>query len=195
MQRCKAWLLDVVMAPVEVRPITAARVSDLHAFAGANGKFAYCSCMKWRMRSTEFKNSTKQQRAAALDELVRSGAPVGLLAYDGARPVGWTSLAPRADYPMLARSRSLPQVDGAGVWAVVCFYVVAGMRRRGVQHAMLRAALDEAQARGARALEGYPVPSDAKLYRYMGSRDVFAELGFADVTPPASERVVMRYSF
>ncbi len=183
------------MASLQVRAITAERIDDLHAFASANGKFAYCSCMKWRMPSSEFKNTTKHQRAAALDDLVEASAPVGLLAYAGPRPVGWASLAPREHFPTLGRSRSIPQVDGERVWSAVCFYVAAGMRRSGVQHALLESALTQARAAGADHLEGYPVRADAKLYRFMGSADVFAELGFTDITPAGSERLVMRYSF
>jgi GNAT superfamily N-acetyltransferase len=43
------------------------------------------------------------------------------------------------------------------VWAVTCFVTRASFRRRGISRALARAAVDFARARGARALEGYPM--------------------------------------
>jgi GNAT superfamily N-acetyltransferase len=178
---------------IVVRPVTPGRLDDLGDFAEANGKFGYCSCMKWRMSSTEFKESTREERAAGLNALVGDGAQVGLLAYLDDRPVGWASLAPRGAFEGLRRSRTLPAVDDS-TWVILCFYVVAGFRGRGVQHALLEAAVTEASAAGADELVGYPVPSDAKLYRYMGSVDVFTDAGFEESRPKGSKRLVMRRS-
>lgn len=170
------------MDSIAVRPVTSARLSDRHDFAEANGKFGYCSCMKWRMTSTQFKNSSREERAEGLDALVSDGAPVGLFAYSGDRPVAWASLGPRRDFKGLRRSRTLPEVPDA-TWVALCFYVVAGFRGCGVQHALLEHAVTYAREAGAQELVGYPVPGNAKLYRYMGSVDVFIDAGFEDITP------------
>jgi hypothetical protein len=63
------------------RPVTHERGSNLVSFSESHGKFRYCSCMRWRMRSTEFQRSTKEDRIAAMDGLVRDGFRVGVLAY------------------------------------------------------------------------------------------------------------------
>src|SRR4051794_31836718 len=103
-------------------PVTAERLADLQRFSEQHGKFRYCSCMRWRMRSTDYQRSTKEDRVATLERLVRNDTPVGVLAYQDGEPVGWCSIAPRETYAALERYRALPRVDDAdGVWSVVCF--------------------------------------------------------------------------
>jgi hypothetical protein len=182
------------MSPIEVLPIDRSRRKDLEKFSQGHGTFRYCSCMKWRMRSTDFKNSSKEDRCAALEKLVLDGEPVGVLAYVDGEPVGWCSMAPRTDYAGLERYRALPRVDDVAVWSVVCFYADRSVRGgSGVQQAMLRGAVDHARDLGAAAVEGYPADPEAKLYRYMGSVEVFRAAGFTDVTPAGQQRRVMRY--
>lgn len=180
-------------AAIEVHPVDADRAGDLAAFARANGSFGYCSCMKWRLTSTEFKNSSKADRFGMLTDLVHRQQPVGLLAYLDGAPVGWCSVAPRGDLAGLERYRKLPRLDDLPVWAVVCFYVHRSARGRGVTQALLQGAIRYARGQQAVALEGYPPPPSATLYRYMGSVAAFLEAGFTDVTPPGQERPVMRY--
>jgi GNAT superfamily N-acetyltransferase len=85
------------------------------------------------------------------------------------------------------------------VWAVSCFVARAGFRRRGIGHALARAAVDFARERGARALEGYPIlnPSGQTTAGelHVGTRSMFADAGFAEVNRPTIRRVVMRIDF
>ncbi len=145
------------------------------------------------MTSSRFKESTAEERAAALAGLVRGGTPVGILAYAQDRPVGWCSVAPRETYEGLARYKALPRLDDVPVWSVVCFFIDRHFRRRGATRGLLRAAVDYAVSSGASIIEGYPVAPDSGLYTFMGSPTTFDAAGFADVTPPGQERRVMRY--
>jgi hypothetical protein len=149
--------------------------------------------MKWRMRSTEFGRATKEDRVAALDHLVCTGTPVGILAYSGEEPVGWCSVAPRETYASLERYRALPRIDDLSVWAVVCFFVDSRVRRNNATLGLLEAAVAYACSEGANIIEGYPVEPDARLYTYMGSPGTFRRAGFRDVTPAGQARQVMRY--
>jgi GNAT superfamily N-acetyltransferase len=86
------------------------------------------------------------------------------------------------------------------VWAVTCFVTRAGYRHRGVSRALARAAVDFARARGARALEGYPMITESgkeilPVELHVGSRSSFAEAGFTEVSRPTLRRVVMRIDF
>ena len=101
----------------QYHPVTPERLADLARFSAQHGKFRYCSCMRWRLTSADYQRSTKESRAAALDELVRRGTPVGVLAYVDVDPVGWCSIASRETYAALERSRALPRVDDAPVWS------------------------------------------------------------------------------
>jgi len=44
--------------------------------------------MRWRMTSSEFRHSTKEERVTALEALIKQGTPVGILAYADKEPVG-----------------------------------------------------------------------------------------------------------
>ena len=174
-------------------PVTRARLAELARFSEAHGKFRYCSCMRWRMRSTAYQSASKEDRVAALEGLVRRGKPVGVLAYADGEPVGWCSVAPRESYVALERYTALPRIDDQPVWAVVCFFVDRGARRQGVTEGLLKAAVKYARAEGAKVIEGYPVEPRARLYTYMGSPETFRAAGFKDVTPEGQARRVMRY--
>jgi GNAT superfamily N-acetyltransferase len=147
------------------------------------------------MRSTDFGQSAKASRVAALERLVRNGEPTGVLAYLDGTPVGWCSVAPRESYQGLERYRALARIDDQPVWAVVCFFVDRRFRRRGLTLALLKAAAAYAHSAGAKIVEGYPVSPGARLYTYMGSPSTFRSAGFRDVTPPGATRSFMRYFF
>jgi GNAT superfamily N-acetyltransferase len=178
---------------VEFHPVTPDRLADLSRFSEAHGKFRYCSCMRWRMTSGEVQRSTKDDRVAALADLVRRDVPVGVLAYHDEEPIGWCSVAPRETYAGLERYRALPRLDDVPVWSVVCFFVDRRVRRQGVTLGLLQAAVGYAQAAGATIVEGYPVEPGAGLYTYMGSPAIFRAAGFREVTPPGQSRQVWRY--
>jgi GNAT superfamily N-acetyltransferase len=86
------------------------------------------------------------------------------------------------------------------VWAVTCFVVRTGFRRRGISRTLARAAVDFARERGARALEGYAMLTEpgkdvpwGELFH--GSRSIFEAAGFAEVGRPTPRRAVMRIDF
>jgi GNAT superfamily N-acetyltransferase len=88
----------------------------------------------------------------------------------------------------------------AGVWAVTCFATRAGFRRRGVSRALALATVAFARGRGARALEGYPMitePGQEVTWgeTHVGTRSMFLEAGFQEVSHPTLRRVVMRIDF
>jgi acetyltransferase (GNAT) family protein len=177
----------------EFHPVTPERLADLARFSAAHGKFRYCSCMRWRMASADYKRSTKERRIAALDTLVEQETPVGVLAYRDGEPVGWVSIAPRETYAALERFKALPRVDDQPIWSVVCFFIDRYERGQGLTLGLLRAAVAYAIAQGEEIVEGYPVEPGPRLYTYMGSPATFRAAGFQDVGRPAEGRLIMRY--
>ena len=178
---------------LEYLPVNGENLSDLSLFSQMHGKFRYCSCMRWRMRSSDFNRSSKEERVTALEALVEKGIPVGVLAYARGKPVGWCSVAPRENYEALERYKALPRLDNLPVWSVTCFFVDRHFRSQGVTLGLLKAAVDYAKSQGARVIEGYPVESGSPSYTYMGSPGTFLAAGFRDATPAGQERWVMRY--
>jgi len=179
--------------PLECRPVDENNAADLARFSQRHGKFRYCSCMRWRMTSTEYRQATTQDRSDRLDALARGPAPAGVLAYLAEEPVGWCAVAPREHYRALERSRTLPRIDDQPVWSVVCFFVTSRIRRGGATRTLLDAAVEYARSRGAAVVEGYPVEPGPRSYTYMGSPQTFRAAGFIDVTPAGQSRTVMRY--
>lgn len=150
--------------------------------------------MVWRARPGAYKEhgrSRSEWGKAALEERVEGGVPIGILGYLAGQPVAWCSVAPRPTY------RPLGGVDEAGedperVWSIVCFFVVAGLRHGGLMQRTLAAAIDFARARGATAVEAYPVDADSPSYRFMGFVPAFERAGFSEVSRAGKRRHVFR---
>ena len=162
------------------RPVTPATAGDLERFSAAYGTFRWCSCQRWRLRSTPFREAGKEDRVAVLAGQVAAG-----------EPVGWCSIAPRESYAAVLASRVIPQLPGERVWSVACFFVVPRARRGGLRTELLNAACGYAAGSGAAVIEAYPSP-DGKAYRYMGTRELYRAAGFAEVPGPPEGRPVMR---
>lgn len=195
---------------VTVRPANEASCEDLGAVLGTRGYASRCQCQWFKVRDKDFQSVSVDERTARLREQTRCGQPdapttTGLVAWLDGEPAGWCAIEPRTAYVRLLRAR-VPWAgrdedrDDDGVWAVTCFVTRAGFRRRGVSRALARAAVDFARARGARALEGYPMVDEpgrdfAWGELYVGSRSIFAAAGFTEVTRPTRRRAVMRIDF
>jgi GNAT superfamily N-acetyltransferase len=128
--------------------------------------------------------------------IVEAGAPPGILAYVGGRPVGWCAFGPRETYPTLERSRILKPVDERPVWSVTCFFVTKEYRDRGLTSKLLEAAAAHAGKRGAAILEGYPVEPKrgrmADVFAYTGLASAYRKAGFTEVLRRSETRPIMR---
>jgi GNAT superfamily N-acetyltransferase len=177
-------------------PLTAERWADFEELFGPRGACAGCWCMYWRLKRAEFNTGKGEGNRRAMLRLVRSGEVPGLLAYDGKKPVGWCSVAPREQFSALGRSKILRPVDEQAVWSVVCFYIAKPYRRRGVTVLLLGAAADYARSQGAGILEGYPVePREGKtpdVFAYTGLASAFRGAGFEEVARRSATRPIMR---
>jgi GNAT superfamily N-acetyltransferase len=196
---------------LSIVPANEASLEDLRAIFGTRGYAAYCQCQRYKMRSwAEWRSLNVWGRMERLQGQTHCGFPSspttsGLVAYLDGEPVGWCAVEPRTAYARLLRTpvpwtgRTEDKADES-VWAVICFITRAGFRRRGVSRALARAAVDFARGRGARALEGYPMltePGQDVTWGELnvGSRSIFADAGFTEVSHPTLRRVVMRIDF
>jgi GNAT superfamily N-acetyltransferase len=177
-------------------PLTPARWKDLEALFGERGACGGCWCMFWRLPRAVFERQKGSGNRQAFRRRVQKGDPPGLIAYDGRTPVGWCAVAPRAQYPALARSRILQPVDGEPVWSVSCLFVARPYRRRGVSKRLLEAAADYVRRRGGRIVEGYPVePKEKKVadaFVWTGLASAFRQAGFHEVARRSQTRPIMR---
>jgi GNAT superfamily N-acetyltransferase len=195
---------------ISVVPANQASWDDLQAVLGARGYASSCQCQWFKTAPAQWQAIPAGERAERLREQTRCGHPgaaatSGLAAYLDGEPAGWCAVEPRSVYVHLLGSRIVwagrdedPADDS--VWAVTCFVTRTGFRRRGVSSVLAAAAVDFARQRGARAIEGYPMitrPGQEVTWGELnvGSRSIFADAGFTEVTRPTRRRVVMRIDF
>jgi GNAT superfamily N-acetyltransferase len=181
---------------IVVLPVTPGRWDDLAELFGPRGACAGCWCMYFRLSRAEFERRQGASNRRALNRLVSSGRVPGLIAYVDGVPAGWVALAPREEYPLLARSRVLQPVDEKPVWSVVCFFIARTYRGHGLTVALLREAAAFAKRRGGRCLEGYPIdPAGGALpdtAAYHGLAASFRRAGFREAARRSPTRPIMR---
>lgn len=120
-------------------------------------------------------------------KLLGKGRIRAVIAAVEGEPVGWCSFGPRSDFPRLERSRVFHRAEPSPkTWAIVCFFVKAGWRGRGIATSLLRAATKEAFRRGALEIEGLPAlhPADGKLaaaFAWTGVAEMFEAAGYDPV--------------
>ena len=159
--------------------------------------------MWWRMTGPEFTRRAGAGTKRALKKVTRTRPP-GLIAYDGRRPVGWCSVAPRNEFmPRLERWTPFRRASDVllsdrtpPVWSVVCFYIDREYRGRGAAAALLREAIRYAARHGAAILEAYPVdPAEravTPLSAFVGTVPLFRRAGFREVVRAYPGRPIMR---
>jgi GNAT superfamily N-acetyltransferase len=178
------------------RPLTLKQWSDLEALFGERGACGGCWCMSWRLRRAQFDQQRGARNKAAFKRIVASGPAPGVLAYSGAKPVGWCAVAPREVHERMENSRILAPVDDQPVWSVTCFFVARPFRRVGVSAQLLKAAVALAAKLGAKMIEGYPVEprkdSMPDVFAWTGMASAFRKAGFKEVARRASGRPIMR---
>jgi GNAT superfamily N-acetyltransferase len=144
---------------ITVRPLTPGDWPVVAKLFGANGACGGCWCMWWRVPQGGklWRESQGAKNRDAFRRLVRAGKVHAVLAFAGDEPVGWCSFGPKESFPRMKRIRALQHESPEGTWAVVCFYIPARWRGRGVATALTEAATARALELGAKAVEGYPV--------------------------------------
>lgn len=196
---------------ITVVPANEASWEDLRTVFGRSDA-SRCNCQRWKVGRYEWTPMPVHEREELMRAETACGDPSadmtsGLVAYVDGEPAGWCAVEPRTAYPLLLTNRSpVPWKDrdedraDDSVWSVTCFYTRVGFRHRGVSAALVAAAVDHARARGARAIEGYPMvnqPGKEITWgeMFVGSRNAFADAGFREVSHPTLRRVVMRIDF
>lgn len=196
---------------IVVVPANEVSCAELLTVFGRRGPAAGCYCQRYKLHPGEaFSKFPPQERAERLRQQTRCGEPSagetsGLVAFLDGEPVGWCAVEPRPAYFGLLRVYRVPwegrdeDRSDERVWAVTCVLVRAGFRQRGVAHALARAAVAHARARGARALEGYPMRTEAGEISWdeihVGAESIFAAAGMHEASRPGKRRVVMHIYF
>ncbi len=180
-------------SPITVLPATLEYWTDIEELFAQHP----CWCQYWRVSASEYGRPSKdelgkllEKRRNALQAQLEHTPPPGVIAYLDETIAGWCGFWPREKLHRLAHSRTIPSVDDRPVWAIVCFLVRTGYRRRGVARALLREAIHCARSYGAPAIEAYPVDPDGKridtAFAYVGTTAMFEQEGFYRVMETAA---------
>ncbi len=182
--------------PFEFYPLTEERWDDFQELFGKRGACGGCWCMWWRLKRSDFNRQKGEGNRLAMKALVKSKKIPGILAYWQGKVVGWCSVAPREDFPVLLNSRILKPVDNQPVWSIVCFFISKESRRAGLTGQLIKAAVDYAGSQGAKIIEGYPIDPQKKevpaVFAYTGFASTFRKAGFREVARRSPTRPIMR---
>ncbi len=196
--RSNIWSSMTVTGTYTFHPLTPDRWPDLETLFGPRGAVGGCWCMTMRLTRSAYEREKGEGNRQAFRTIVETGPPPGVLAYEGARPVGWCAIGPREDFPVLGRSRVLAPVDDLPVWSVTCFFIVKYHRRKGLSVLLLREAVAFAANQGATIVEGYPVeprkPEMPPVFAHTGLASAFRSAGFIEVARRSETRPIMRLS-
>ena len=177
--------------------VTKENWKDFENLFGEKGACAGCWCMYWRLRRKEYDTLRGEGTKKKMKSLINKGIIPGILAYDHKQPVGWCSVAPREDFPVLDSSRVLKRIDDKPVWSVVCFFVNKDYRKKGLSVELLNAAKSYVKMNNGKIIEGYPVePKSGKTadaFAWTGLASAFKKAGFKEIERRSETRPIMRY--
>jgi len=189
---------------LRIVPASADRFDDVATMLNPRGRPQACWCLHWRQP----RGMPVDDRREHLRDLAGGTPAPGLLAYlpetdhgdgragagEGGTVVGWLGFAPVSASSSLQHTRVLPRVEEAEwptTWAVMCFVVRPGYRRRGLARALLAASVEYAREHGAHAVQGYPVePEPGRRVpvsaAFVGTVGLFESEGFDRVGETAA---------
>jgi GNAT superfamily N-acetyltransferase len=153
---------------IAIHRLDAGREADFRQLHG------WCQCVGWWVPTWQgWGDRTAAENAELRAGLFARGEHDGYLLYADGAPVGWSQVGPRDRLVKLGRP---PDAD---VWAVTCFLIAPGHRRRGLASRFLGGILDDLRRRGVRLVEAYPKPAahdDGEMWN--GPLAMFQRAGF-----------------
>ncbi len=196
-----------------VKPLSPERLADYFDFFNNraftdNPPWGGCYCIAWQMTKEEEKAQLYDKAEAygggqenfmrALREIVvrqiTSGALRGYLAYVDGMSIGWCNANDKASFPIeSANGFHLYAPAEQREKAVICFEIAPAYRGKGVATALLNQVVNDAEAEGYAAVEGFPRVRDKRdEWDYSGPVRLYEKAGFRKVAEQQDGLVVMR---
>ncbi|MEA5000183.1 MAG: GNAT family N-acetyltransferase [Candidatus Limiplasma sp.] len=144
-----------------------------------------CDCYCCFFHATDralWEQTTGAENAAQARRMIRCGQMRGLLAYDGALPIGWCHFDTLANLPGARTFYGALATGAPEDGAIVCFTIAQGFRGQGVAKRLLEDALAQLAAMGVRRVEAYPLlAGNDPEHHYHGPLALYTGQGFAQV--------------
>ena len=187
-------------AAIKVRELKKTDWPHITALFGSNGACGGCWCMSWRItpHGKTWKEAQGEPNRKAFKKFVESGKALGILAFDGTKPVGWCAYGRRTEFPHLESAKAYRRDDIEQVWSINCFFILAKYRNQGVATALTEAAIKAIVKRKGKIIETYPAPltkDGNKLpatFVWTGPEEMFRRLGFKEVQRLSYSRPLYR---
>jgi GNAT superfamily N-acetyltransferase len=169
-----------------------------------SGSGVGCLCQPWRGFETKALSRGRSRPEILRDQMAGEPPEPGYLAYLDGVPVGWIGVGVRTETPRLLGSRTIPAIDELPVWAIGCFRIRPGYRRRGIATALLDGVIRAARQTGAPGVEAYPIdPEGGRVDAgagYVGIASMFEAAGFRRVLVTSGHsgrlpRILVRLDF
>lgn len=184
-------------ASITFAPASPGRLDDLVAVFSDCSYGRRCWCGYWYLPNRAYKAGWGEGNREHFEELVKSGAEPGIIAYADGQPAAWLGIAPRTAFDKLNRSKPFAPVDGTPVWAMNCFIVRKQWRKTGMMRRLIDAGIDFVRERGGRMIEAYPFDASRKPLNdelFVGTVAAFRDCGFVEVARRLPSRPIMRLS-
>jgi len=181
---------------LKYKPVTIKEWDDFVTLFSEHGVQNGCWCMYWRITRSEFHNDYGNGNKNSLRAIIEAGHVPGILANHDHKPIGWCSVAPRDDFPVLERSHTLKRIDNKPVWSIVCFYISKPYRRKGITSDLIEASIDYVRKQNGKIIEAYPIvpeySSDPRPELYAGLFTTYKKLGFKVALARSERKPIMR---
>lgn len=164
--------IDVVRLDPERRP-------DFFTVHSAANGCGFCFCVAWWVPSWDgWDERTPDENRTLRQSLFEGGEDDGYLLYVDGKPAAWAQVGPRDRLAHLTQAYNLEPDPEA--WAISCFLVAPGFRRRRLATRLLNGILGDLRGRGVRRVEAFPRrggdPSPEHLWT--GPEALFLRAGF-----------------
>ncbi|HKW69496.1 MAG TPA: GNAT family N-acetyltransferase [Candidatus Dormibacteraeota bacterium] len=172
---------------VDVRDVTAARVSDYAAFFDHDAfrdypSWQFCYCMETHrtQNDEEWAARTADDNRRDMALMLAEGKVTALLAYADGKPVGWCNYGETTRLAGVMHRFGFEAADLEGVGSIACFVIAAPYRGHGVASRLLDEAVDRLRTRGVQIVEAYPSRSSSNSAQslYRGPLSMFLRAGF-----------------
>ena len=178
------------------KPLTISTWNDFVQLFGERGACGGCWCMSWRQTPADYKKLKGEKNKKAMKKLVEREEQIGIIAYDGDKPMGWCAVAPREQYIKLQASRVLKPIDEQKVWSIPCFFLAKEYRRQGLSSEILKGVIAYCKKKKIKILEAYPIipysDNMPAVFAWTGMLSSFLKAGFVEEKRWSKVRPIVR---
>lgn len=167
---------------------------------GEKGACGGCWCMHWRLPrgGKLWEESKGEPNRKAFEKLLTAGKVQGILAFDGPKPVAWSSFGLRSGFPRTERMKAYQRDDLEQVWSINCFFISRGYRGLGLGERLIAKAVAAIKKRKGKIIEAYPTPLTKQgeqlpaAFSFTGPEVIFIRQGFKQIQRLSHSRPLYR---